>query len=61
MTNIAIPAEHLANPIGYAIGNLAPEQTGLIYEFSAAVYKHSRLSWRDFEGAVCDISAEAAQ
>lgn len=51
MPNIAIPAEHLANPIGYAIGNLAPEQTGPMYDFSTAVYKHSCLPLREFEAA----------
>jgi len=51
MPNIAIPEEHLANPIGYAIGNLAPEQTGPMYDFSTAVYKHSQLPLREFEAA----------
>jgi alkylhydroperoxidase family enzyme len=51
MPNIAIPDEHLANPIGYAIGNLAAEQTGPMYAFSTAVYKHSRLPLRVFEAA----------
>lgn len=51
MPNIAIPEDHLANPIGYAISNLAPEQTGPMYDFSTAVYKHSRLGLREFEAA----------
>ena len=51
MPNIAIPEDHLDNPIGYAIGNLAPEQTGPMYDFSTAVYKHSRLPLREFEAA----------
>jgi len=56
MPNIAIPDEHLANPIGYAIGNLAPEQTGPMYDFSTAVYKHSRLPLREFEAARAAIA-----
>lgn len=51
MPNIAIPQAHLANPIGYAITNLAPEQTGPLYAFSTAVYKHSCLPLREFEAA----------
>lgn len=56
MPNIAIPAEHLANPIGYAISNLAPEQTRPMYDFSTAVYKNSRLPLREFEAARAAIA-----
>jgi len=51
MPNIAIPEDQHANPIGYAIGNLSPEQTGPMYDFSTAVYKHSRLPLSEFEAA----------
>lgn len=56
MPNIAIPENHLANPIGYAIGNLAPEQTGPMYDFSTSIYKHSCLPLREFEGARAAIA-----
>jgi alkylhydroperoxidase family enzyme len=51
MPNITIPAEHLDNPIGYAIGHLAPERTGALYDFSTQVYKNSILPLREFEAA----------
>lgn len=56
MPNISIPAEHLANPIGYAIGNLAPDQTKPMYGFSTAMYKHSQLPLREFEAARAAIA-----
>lgn len=56
MPNIAIPDDHLDNPIGYAIGNLAPEQTGAMYDFSTQVYQRSILPLREFEGARAAIA-----
>jgi len=51
MPNITVPAEHLANPIGYAIANLAPERTGALYDFSKLVYQRSIMPLREFEAA----------
>lgn len=56
MPNITIPEEHSANPIGYAIGNLAPERTGAMYDFSTQVYKNSKLPLREFEAARARIA-----
>jgi len=51
MPNITIPVDHLDNPIGYAITNLAPERAGALYDFSREVYKNSILPLREFEAA----------
>lgn len=56
MPNIDIPEEHLTDPIGYAIRNLAPERTGAMYEFSKQVYQHSILPLREFEAARARIA-----
>jgi alkylhydroperoxidase family enzyme len=56
MPNISVPEEHLANPIGYAIANLSPEQTGSLYDFSTLVYKNSKLPLREFEAARARIA-----
>jgi len=56
MPNISVPAEHLANPIGYAITNLAPDRTGAMYDFSTLVYRNSKLPLREFEGARARIA-----
>jgi alkylhydroperoxidase family enzyme len=56
MPNIAIPAEHADNPIGYAIQNLRPELTGPLYDLSKAVYQNARLPLREFEAVRARIA-----
>jgi alkylhydroperoxidase family enzyme len=56
MPNVAIPEEHLDDPIGYAIRNLRPELTGPLYDFSKAVYQNARLPLREFEAVRARIA-----
>jgi alkylhydroperoxidase family enzyme len=56
MPNIAIPEEHLDNPIGYAIRNLRSELTGPLYDLSKAVYQNARLPLREFEAVRARIA-----
>lgn len=48
---IDLPIEHLDNPVAHLAHTFAPEivQAGLA--FSTAVYQHSTLTLREFEGA----------
>jgi|TARA_R100000501_G_scaffold17919_1_gene34976 alkylhydroperoxidase family enzyme len=48
---IDVPADHADNPYGYAAEHLAPEIMKAGGHFSHAVYQHSKLSLREFEGA----------
>jgi alkylhydroperoxidase family enzyme len=48
---IDVPAERGHDPYGYATEHLAPEIMSAGAAFSKAVYRHSRLSLREFEGA----------
>lgn len=48
---IDVPAERGHDPYGYATEHLAPEIMSAGAAFSKAVYQHSRLSLREFEGA----------
>lgn len=48
---IEVPAERAHDPYGYAAEKLAPEIMGAGGAFALAVYRHSRLSLREFEGA----------
>lgn len=56
MPNIAIPEEHLDNPVGYAIRNLRPELTGPLYDLSKAVYQNAKLPLREFEAVRARIA-----
>ncbi|MBP8232521.1 carboxymuconolactone decarboxylase family protein [Rhizorhabdus sp.] len=48
---IDVPAAQAHDPYGYATENLAPEIMKAGGAFSFAVYRHSKLSLREFEGA----------
>jgi alkylhydroperoxidase family enzyme len=48
---IDVPAAQGHDPYGYATENLAPEIMKAGGAFSFAVYRHSKLSLREFEGA----------
>lgn len=48
---IDVPAHRAHDPYGFATELLAPEIMTAGGEFSKAVYQHSRLSLREFEGA----------
>lgn len=48
---VEVPAERAHDPYGYAAEKLAPEIMGAGGAFAFAVYRHSRLSLREFEGA----------
>lgn len=48
---IDIPSGHGDDPYGYAAQHLAPEIMQAGGAFAFAVYRHSRLSLREFEGA----------
>jgi len=48
---IDVPAAQAHDPYGFATENLAPEIMRAGGVFSAAVYRHSKLSLREFEGA----------
>lgn len=51
MIRIDIPAEHAADPYGYAARMHGRELMSTAGHFSKAVYQHSILSLREFEGA----------
>ncbi|MGH6633117.1 MAG: carboxymuconolactone decarboxylase family protein [Sphingopyxis sp.] len=48
---IDIPSDRAHDPYGYAGEQLVPELMSAAGDFSKAVYQHSRLSLREFEGA----------
>jgi hypothetical protein len=48
---IAMPTEHLANPIPHLPEHYAAKIVTAAFDFSRAVYQHSKLSLREFEGA----------
>jgi alkylhydroperoxidase family enzyme len=48
---IDVPHERAHDPYGFATEHLAPEIMSAGGEFSKAVYRYSRLSLREFEGA----------
>jgi alkylhydroperoxidase family enzyme len=48
---IQVPAERAHDPYGYASERLAPEIMSAGGAFAMAVYRHSRLSLREFEAA----------
>lgn len=48
---IEVPVERSHDPYGYAAEKLAPEIMSAGGAFAHAVYRHSRLSLREFEGA----------
>lgn len=48
---IEVPVERAHDPYGYAAERLAPEIMQAGGAFAFAVYRHSRLSLREFEGA----------
>lgn len=48
---IDVPQDQAHDPYGFATRTLAPEIMGAGGAFSHAVYRHSRLSLREFEGA----------
>jgi alkylhydroperoxidase family enzyme len=48
---IDVPGPRAHDPYGYATEHLAPEIMNAGAAFSKAVYQHSRLSLREFEGA----------
>ncbi len=51
MIRISLPPEHAADPHGYASRNHAREIMATAGAFAKAVYQHSILSLREFEGA----------
>lgn len=51
MPRITLPQDHGGDAYGYAAAHLAPALMGPAAAFSGAVYRHTRLSLREFEGA----------
>lgn len=50
MPRIAIPEDYAEAPLAYVVQHVAPELTDPLYALSKAVYLHSKLSLREFEG-----------
>jgi len=48
---VAVPAEHIDNPIGYVTSHYARPITAAAMEFSTATYQSTGLSLREFEAA----------
>ena len=51
MSNLDIPGEQMNTPGTFAFGHYVPEIADAAFGFSRAVYQHSCLSHREFEGA----------
>lgn len=51
MIRIDVPEQHAADPYGFAVRSHAPEIMAAAGAFGKAVYQHSSLSLREFEGA----------
>jgi alkylhydroperoxidase family enzyme len=56
MARITVPEGYAESPLSYAVQHMAPELTNPLYALSKAVYKHSILSLREFEGVRARIA-----
>jgi alkylhydroperoxidase family enzyme len=56
MPRIAIPDDYAEAPLAYAVQHMIPELTTPFYALSKAVYQHSILSLREFEGVRARIA-----